>query len=341
MTKQLLNTLFLMTQGSVARLDNDTVRIEHEGEKLLQVPLHHLGSICAFGHVVISHPLMMKCAEEGRTIALFDMAGRFKARVQGKTTGNVLLRKAQYDFIVGEHTALRFAVSIVAGKLQNSRQVLLRAARDAANKPCELAAEAIELLLPTLADCQTIDEVRGIEGIAAQIYFEAFDGMIKAQRTHFRFDTRSRRPPRDRMNALLSFLYSIATNDCVSALEGVGLDPQMGILHALRPGRPSLALDLIEEFRSIILDRFALTLVNRKQVTEKHFEERVGGSVMLNEPGRKIVLAELQRRKQVEIAHPFLVEKVPVGLLPHIQARLMARTFRGELTHYRPFLPKG
>jgi CRISPR-associated protein Cas1 len=219
--------------------------------------------------------------------------------------------------------------------------VLLRGARDLPQfgEPLSEACENLAAALPRVATARDHDEVRGIEGMAAQLYFDVFDYLVLAEPSEFAFKTRSRRPPRDRLNALLSFVYSIATSDCVAALEGVGLDPQCGFLHVLRPGRPALALDLVEEFRSIILDRFCLTLVNRKQIRPSDFDERPGGSVMLNADGRKKVLAELQRRKAVEVQHPLLAQKVPIGLLPHLQARLLARTLRGDLTHYPPYVP--
>ena len=346
MTKQFLNTLYVGTEGAHARLDNEQVRVEKEGEKLLQVPLHHLGTIVLFGTCTASASLMMRCAEDGRSFVLLDRGGRFKARVQGRTTGNVLLRKAHYDRQSDATFRLTLCKSFIAGKLQNTRQVLLRGARDleAANKreaslvvrdAAEFHANSI-LLLPA---CRTEDEVRGAEGIAAQSYFDVFDTLITAQRTDFRFDGRSRRPPLDRTNCLISFLYSLATSDCISALEGVGLDPQFGFLHVLRPGRPALALDLLEEFRSILLDRLALAMINRKQIQAADFEVREGGAVTLTDEGRKKVLVEYQRRKQIEVKHRLFQEPVPVGLLAHVQARLLARVIRGDVASYQPFLP--
>ena len=344
MTKVFLNTLYVGTQNAVVRLDNDQVKVELEGEKLLQVPLHHLGSIVLFGLVHPTVPLMARCADDGRTLAFMTEWGRFRARVQGKTSGNVLLRKAQYDFHANNALSLEHGRKIVAGKLQSARLVLLRAAREA--KPSlrdgfDAAVEVHESALSALPGCLTLDEVRGQEGMAAQEYFEVFDGMITAQRTDFRFDGRSRRPPRDSVNCLMSFLYSLWVNDTVSALEGVGLDPQFGILHVLRPGRPALALDLVEEFRSVVLDRLCLSLINRRQVSAGSFVVREGGSVMLTDEGRKEVLVAYQRRKQQEVKHPGFKEKVPIGLLPHVQARILARVFRGDLEHYHPYRPVG
>jgi CRISPR-associated protein Cas1 len=314
-----------------------------EQETLIRVPLHHLGSIYAFGVVSISSPLMMRCADEGRTIVFFDFAGRFKARVCGKTGGNVLLRSAQWAALGDPKLRSQIAQAIIAGKIQNSRQVLMRGRRDLAGAEDKAAlgtvVDDLATALPGLATISDLDELRGQEGIAAQAYFSVFDRLITAPSSEFAFALRSRRPPRDRMNALLSFVYSLATSDCVAALEGVGLDPQVGFLHALRPGRPALALDLIEEFRSVILDRFCLTLVNRKQLTASDFEEREGGSCLLSAEGRKKVLTAYATRKKEEVRHELFKEKIPVGLLYHVQARILARTLRGDIPTYRPYQP--
>lgn len=343
MTRIYLNTLYVGTEGAVCRLENDQVRVEVDGEKVIQVPLHHLGALCVFGRVLVTSPLIARFAETGRSLVLMTEFGRFLARVVGKTTGNVLLRKAQYDYHCDERRSLSFARSVVAGKLQNARQVLLRGARDAKEadkEPLLAAAEDQVKGLALLPGAQSLDWVRGVEGNAAQAYFDVFDRLITTQRMDFRFDGRSRRPPRDRMNALLSFLYSIWTNDCVAALEGVGLDPQFGILHALRPGRSSLALDMTEEFRSVVLDRLALTLVNRRELVASDFDVRSGESVMLTDDGRKKLLVAYQKRKQTDQHHSLLQERVPIGLLPHVQARIMARCFRGEVEDYVPYLAR-
>ena len=346
MTKTFLNTLYIGTEGAHARLENDTVRVELEGEKLLSVPLHHLGSIVLFGVCTTTTSLMMRCAEEGRAFVLLDRNGRFRARVEGPTGGNCLLRKAQYAAQADPEATLSLCRTFVAGKLQNARQVLLRGARDLdgagkgnASASVRDAAEAHAEGILRLPDAGTTDEVRGVEGLAAQAYFGAFDDLITSGRTEFRFGGRSRRPPLDRTNCLLSFLYALWTNDCRSALEGVGLDPQFGFLHVLRPGRPALALDLLEEFRSVVIDRLALTLINRRQIEAGDFEVREGGAVSLTDDGRKKVLTEYQKRKMVEVPHTLFVEKVPLGLLPHVQARLLARHLRGDLEAYPPYNP--
>ncbi len=342
MTKQFLNTVYIGTEGAHGRLENDQLKIELEGEKLLAVPLHHIGSIVVFGVASLSSPLMMRCADDGRTVVFLDRAGRFRARLEGKTSGNVLLRKAQYDYHLQPTRTLAFAKNVVAGKIQNARQVVMRGIRDAKDEPrlnLDITRELLEEHLMALPGCESIDQVRGIEGIAAKAYFGIFDHLITSQRTDFRFDGRSRRPPRDRVNAVLSFLYSLYTNDCVSALESVGLDPQFGMLHVLRPGRPALALDLVEEFRAVVCDRLALTLINRKQIQASDLDVRTGGAVILTADGRKKVLVEFQKRKQLEVAHSLFKEKVPVGLLPFVQARLMARVFRGDVPAYLPYQP--
>lgn len=345
MSRELLNTLFVMTPGAYARLDGDTVRVEADGEKLLHAPLLHLGSVVLFGGASLSPALLMRCAEDGREVTFLDFAGRFKARVVGPTGGNVLLRKAQYDAHGSAARSLEIARHIVAGKIRNTRHVLLRGARDSKSAedaaPLQLAGQALAGLLDTLVSAPTLDHARGVEGQAAALYFDSFDLLITRDKADFAFRTRSRRPPRDRVNALLSFLYALVLGDCVAALEGVGLDPQFGYLHTLRPGRPALALDLMEEFRAVVADRLALTLMNRRQIEPTHFEERPGGSVMLTADGRKAVLTAYQTRKREEVVHPFLKTKTPLGLVPHLQARLLARHLRGDLPAYLPFLAKG
>lgn len=341
--KQLLNTLYVMTQGAYLSLDHETVKVEVDGKVQLQVPMHHLGAIVVMGNVMVSPFLMGKCADEGRAVVILDRNGRFKCRVVGKTTGNVLLRQAQYEAVRDRGRATAIARNIVAGKVKNSRQVLLRGARetdnaeevDALHKAADVLADA----LFHLKDSGDIDHVRGLEGESANAYFHVFDRMVKPQeRAAFRMNGRSRRPPLDPMNGLLSFLYTLLLHDCVSAAEGVGLDSQMGFLHALRPGRPSLGLDLMEEFRSVMADRLALTLINRRQITAKSFEVRPGGATYLNDEGRKEVVTAYQKRKQDEFHHPILDEQVSFGLLPHVQARLLARHLRGDLEEYTPVL---
>lgn len=341
--KQLLNTLYVMTQGAYVCLDHETVKVEVEGKVQMQVPLHHLGAIVTMGNVMLSPFIMGRCADDGRAVVILDWNGRFKCRIVGKTTGNVLLRQAQYEAVRDKELATAIARNIVAGKVKNSRQILLRGARETDDREevesLKKAADVLADALFHLKDSTDIDHVRGLEGESAHAYFHVFDRMVKEEdRATFTMKGRSRRPPLDPMNGLLSFLYTLLLNDCITAVEGVGLDSQMGFLHALRPGRPSLGLDMMEEFRSVLADRLALTLINRKQITGKSFEVRPGGATYLNDAGRKEVVVAYQKRKQDEFHHPILDEKVPFGLLPHVQARLLARHLRGDLEAYTPVL---
>ncbi|MDA8412723.1 MAG: type I-C CRISPR-associated endonuclease Cas1c [Desulfobacteraceae bacterium] len=341
--KQLLNTLYVMTQGAYLSLDHETVRVEVGGELKLQVPLHHLGSIVTMGNVMISPFFLGKCAEDGRAVVILDRNGRYKCRMVGKTTGNVLLRQVQYQAVQDGARTTALATAMTAGKVKNARNVLMRSAREASDpdeeKQLRKSADVQADALFHLKTPRNVDHVRGLEGEAAAAYFDAFTLMLKpVERDSLPMNGRNRRPPLDPVNALISFLYTLLLNDCISALEGVGLDPQMGFLHVPRPGRPSLGLDLMEEFRAFLADRLAITLINRKQVTIEHFEPRPGGAVYLNEKGRKEVVAAYQKRKQEEVDHPLLAEKSPIGLLPHLQARLLARHLRGDLESYIPFI---
>lgn len=341
--KQLLNTLYVMTQGAFLSLDHETVRVEVGGELKMQVPLHHLGAVVTMGNVLISPFLLGKCAEEGRAVVILDRNGRYKCRMVGKTAGNVLLRQAQYKAVQDGAVATTLAAAITAGKVKNARNVLMRSAREVESadeeallrKSADIQADA----LLNLKKPRDADHVRGLEGEAAAAYFGVFPLMMKpSERAGLPMNGRSRRPPLDPVNALLSFLYTLLLNDCISALEGVGLDPQMGFLHVPRPGRPSLGLDLMEEFRAFLADRLAITLINRRQVTIDGFELRPGGAVYLSEKGRKEVVGAWQKRKQEDQDHPLLAEKSPIGLLPHLQARLLARHLRGDLETYLPYI---
>lgn len=339
---QLLNTLYVTLPESYVHLDNNTVRLEVEHETRLRVPLHHLGAVVCFGQVSVSLPLMHRLAEDGVALVLLDANGRFKARLEGAVSGNVLLRQAQYRLAGDPAFAIEVARNCIAGKVRNCRQVLLRGAREskAEDDAAVLARGANDLAaaLRTLPAAGDLDTLRGIEGEAARQYFAALNFLVRpAAREDFRMDGRTRRPPRDRVNALLSFLYSLLMNDCRSAIEAAGLDPQIGFLHAVRPGRAALALDLMEEFRCFA-DRLALSLINRGQIGADGFVEREGGAVLLEGNARKAVLVAYQERKQEPLTHPLLAETVPFGLLPHVQARLLARTLRGDTDQYLPYL---
>lgn len=340
--KQILNTLYVQTQGTYLRLDHETLKLEVEKELKFQIPLHHLGSLVLFGNVLVSPFLLHRCAEDGRAIVWMTQRGKFKGRLMGPTTGNVLLRQAQHRALQNDGMALSIARYMVAGKLQNARAVVMRAAREAKD---EGDREALTSAANVQADsilsaksAMSIDKLRGVEGYGAKAYFGSFSAMVRTRRDVFHFKERSKRPPKDPINALLSFVYTLLANECVSACEGVGLDPQMGFLHALRPGRPSLALDIMEELRAPLADRLVLTLVNRGQIKPKDFELRPGGSVHLTEAARKTLLAAYQKRKQEEVPHRILETKVPLGLVPHVQARLLARHLRGDIPHYQPFV---
>jgi CRISP-associated protein Cas1 len=342
--KQILNTLYVQTPGTYLHLDHDTLELEVEKQTKLKMPLHHLGGIVAFGNVLMSPFFIHRCAEDGRNVVWLSQHGQFRARLAGSTTGNILLRRSQHAALDTPEVTLAVAKYFVAGKLQNARSVLMRSAREAdeesdrqaLTKAAQVHADAIR----NTENATDLDKLRGIEGYAAKSYFGAFTAMVRTNRAVFEFVERSRRPPRDPINALLSFVYTLLVNECVAACEGVGLDPQLGFLHALCPGRPSLALDLMEELRPLLADRLVLTLINRAQLQPDDFVERPGGAIYLTEDARKTLLSAYQKRKQEEVQHPIAGTKVPFGLVPHVQARLLARHLRGDVPTYQPFIPR-
>jgi CRISPR-associated protein Cas1 len=341
----LQNTLYVMTPQAYVHIDNATLRVDVEREKKLQVPLHHVGGLVCFGNVMVSPALMHRLADEGKSLVLLDDSGRFKARLEGAVSGNILLRQAQHHAAGDAATTFELARECVAGKIKNSRSVVQRGARESAEADesayLTRSADNLAASLRAAAEAQTLDALRGVEGEAARGYFEALNRIVKpSMRADFRLGGRTRRPPLDRFNALLSFLYAMLMNDCRSALEAVGLDPQLGFLHAVRPGRAALALDLQEEFRSVLADRLALTLINRGQIVADDFDQHEGGAVLLSDKGRRKVVAAWQERKQEEVTHPLLETKMPIGLLLFVQARLLARTIRGEMDGYLPYLAR-
>ena len=341
---QLLNTLYVTIPESYVHLENDTVRLEIEHETRLRVPLHHLGAVVCFGNIKVSLPLMHRLADEGIALVLLDEHGRFKARLEGAVSGNVLLRRAQHQRSMDDGFTVEVARNCIAGKIRNCRQVLLRGAResrsDEDSSALSRSADDLAAALRALPETTSLDALRGVEGEAARQYFSGLNRLVRPDaRGAFQMEGRTRRPPRDRMNAIMSFIYALLMNDCRSAVEACGLDPQVGFLHVLRPGRAALALDLIEEFR-FLADRLALTLINRQQVSERDFIEREGGAVLLEGNARKAVLVAYQERKQETLTHPLLTEPVTIGLLPHLQARLLARTIRGDAENYIPFFLK-
>lgn len=342
--RHLLNTLYVTTQGAYLARDGETVAVRVEHETRLRVPLHTLGSIVCFGQVSCSPPLMQLCAERGVKISFLSENGRFWARVEGPVSGNVLLRRQQYRWADDHEQSAGIARAVVIAKIANQRTVLQRALRDhpetVGGQEIKAATDDLGRVLANLQKPHSLDCVRGMEGDAARRYFAVFDHLIVAQKEEFSFRERSRRPPLDNMNALLSFLYTLLVHDVRSALETVGLDPAVGFLHRDRPGRPSLALDLMEELRPVLADRLALSLVNRQQVKGKGFKTTETGAVMMDDGTRKEVLIAYQKRKQEELQHPFIDEKVAMGLLPYVQALLLSRHLRGDLDGYPPYFWK-
>ncbi len=340
--KQHLNTLFVTTEGAYLRKDGQAVAVRVEKETRLRVPLHNLDGIVCFGRVGCSPQLMEACAQAGVTISMLSPYGGFRAAIVGFTPGNVLLRRTQYRKSDDESACCAIASNLVAAKIANCRAVLLRAARDSNNADAQRALGVIaEKLAPMIQNARaatSLGQLRGIEGDAANEYFSVFSQMMNVPEVEFRFVGRSRRPPLDRVNALLSFLYSMLAHDARSACETTGLDAAVGFLHRDRPGRPGLALDLMEEFRPFLVDRLVLSLINRRQVAVGGFTIAPNGAVMMDDKTRRVVLAAYQQRKQDAITHPFLEEKSSVGLLVHLQARLLARHIRGDLDAYPPFL---
>ncbi|MBX3417663.1 MAG: type I-C CRISPR-associated endonuclease Cas1 [Pirellulaceae bacterium] len=336
-----LNTLYVTTQGSYLRKQSDALVVSIEKKDRLRLPLINVGSIVCFGRVLCTPQLLGACAQKGIAITYMTEYGRFLAAVNGFTPGNVLLRREQYRRADEMSASAAIARSCIIGKLANYRTVLRRAVRDQAaseaTKRLERVARRLDMTLKTLDATLNLDQLRGVEGDATSEYFSVFNDLIVAQKDDFVFSGRNRRPPMDRVNAMLSFGYAMLTNDLRSACEACGLDAAVGFLHRDRPGRPSLALDLMEEFRPVIVDRLVLSLINRQQVKAKGFEINPGGGVQIEEATRKEFVAAYQKRKQETITHPFLDEKMTLGLVPHIQARLLARHLRGDSDAYPPF----
>jgi CRISPR-associated protein Cas1 len=342
--KKHLNTLFVTTQGAYLSKEGETVVVKLEKEVKLRMPIHLIGGVVCFGNVLCSPFLLGFCAEKGVAVSFLTEHGRFLARVQGPVSGNVLLRRGQYRKADDSKATADVARNVLAGKLANCRTVLQRALRDHADKvnvdSVREACSGVTLCVERLGRESVLDSLRGIEGNAANLYFGVFNELITAQKDEFSFEARNRRPPLDNVNALLSFIYTLVMHDVRSALESVGLDPAVGFLHRDRPGRPSLALDMMEEFRPFLADRLVLSLINLKKVRGSGFKKTDSGAVTMSDETRKEVLVSYQNRKQEEIVHPFLDEKVSVGMLFHIQALLLARALRGDLDGYPPFIWK-
>ncbi|MET3661202.1 CRISPR-associated protein Cas1 [Aquamicrobium ahrensii] len=327
------------------RKEGENLVAEVDGVERSRVPLHMLAGVVVFGAILVSPALIGALAGAGVTLTLLDRNGRFQARVDGPTAGNVLLRRAQYRACDAPEDIVR---SLLVGKIANQRAVLMRALRDYGGDYDAVVRQSIEVVTVRLAHImrrveladETVERMRGSEGEAANLYFSVFDHLIRSPDAELRWRGRSRRPPLDPVNALLSFLYTLLTHDCRSALEAVGLDPAAGFLHRDRPGRPSLALDLMEELRPVVADRMALSLINRRQLRARDFETRDGGAVMLHEDARRTVLTSWQERKREERTHPFLGEKAPLGLVPYLQAQMLSRHLRGDIDAYPPWFWK-
>ncbi len=337
--KKLLNTLYITRQDSYLHKERETIVIKNGDEKIGQFPIINIGGIFCFGRVSVSPYLMGHCADHSVGLVFYTEYGRFLARIQGKITGNVLLRREQYRWADDKDKTAMMARLTVAAKISNTKSILQREIRN--HGETATLAEAVSKLsrsLRRVKETLNLDEMRGIEGEAATTYFGVFNELLKEKT--FSFDKRVRRPPTDPVNAILSFAYSMITQECASALYGVGLDPYVGFLHRDRPGRLSLALDMLEEFRAAWADRLILTLLNRQQIRKKDFVTESSGAVKLSDDARKLFFKAYQERKQVEMTHPYLKEKVSVGLLPHCQAMLMARHIRGDTQYYTPYLVK-
>ena len=343
--KKHLNTLFITTQGSYLAKDGECVLVRVEQTDKARIPIHTLGGIVCFGNVSASPFLLGHCAEHGVAVSFLTENGRFLARVQGPVSGNVLLRREQYRWADDPTRSAGIARYVVTSKLANSRNVLLRAARDHGDDGRD---ELLRAAAQRLADCLrrlqgpdlSLDEVRGIEGEAGATYFGAFDSLITSDEEAFRFSGRNRRPPLDPANCLLSFLYTLLVHDIRAAIECVGLDPAVGFLHRDRPGRPGLALDILEEFRAVVADRLALSLINLGQIKARGFKKLESGAVLMEDDTRREVIVAYQKRKQDVVEHPFLQEKMLVGLLWHTQALLLARHIRGDLDGYPPYIKR-
>lgn len=342
--KRLLNTLYITSSNRYLSLDGENVVILEEQKEIGRVPLHNLQGIVTFGYTGASPALMGACAQRNIDLTFMSANGRFLARVTGEVKGNVTLRKQQYKISEDKTESVQIARNFIFGKVYNARWILERAARD---YPLRLDVEKLKeksnILYHSLQKirlCESADRLLGLEGEAASVYFSVFDQLILQQKENFLFCGRNRRPPLDNVNAMLSFAYSLLAGMCGSALEGVGLDPYVGFYHTDRPGRMSLALDLMEELRGVMADRFVLTLINKRIMKKENFIQKENGAVILDDSGRKLFLTAWQERKRDSIKHPFLNEKLEWGMIPHIQAMLLARYLRGDLDEYPPFLWK-
>lgn len=342
--KKLLNTVYVNNPDRYLSLDGENLVISQDGNEVGRVPLHNIERIMTFGHSGASPALMGKCAKNGIELVFMSRNGHFLARVEGEVRGNVLLRRQQYRYADDPEKSIGIARNIISAKLFNSRWVLERMIRDHSaridvdrfSKKSAFLQESIK----NACKANDMDQLRGFEGEGASVYFSVFDDMILQQKENFQFKSRNKRPPLDNVNAMLSFAYSLTAGMCTAALEAVGIDPYVGFMHTDRPGRRSMALDLLEEFRAVMCDRFVLTMINKRLINEDDFIKREDGAVLLTENGRKKFLSAWQKRKYEELKHPFLDEKVEWGMLPYVQAMLLARYIRGDLDCYPLFMWK-
>lgn len=342
--RHLMNTLYVLSEDSILTLDGENVVVKRGITEVARLPLHTLEGIVCFTYAGATPALMGACASRGVDLSFFSPQGKFLARTVGEERGNVLLRQTQYRIADDPVQSCRYARGFIMGKVYNARWVLERATRDHPQRVSverlKQASSRMATSLQIIEKCQDAEQLRGLEGVAAQQYFDCFNELILQQQGDFVFTTRNRRPPLDNVNALLSFAYSILANDCAAALSSAGLDPYVGFLHRARPGRRSLSLDLMEELRTVYADRFVLSCVNQKILTAKHLKKQESGAVWLTDDGRRAFFKAWQARKQEQITHPFLQEKMPWGLVPYVQALLLARTLRGDMEMYPPFFWK-
>lgn len=339
--KKLNNVLYILTADSYLYCQNDTIAVKIGGDEKVRIPSHTIESIVCFGNTTVSTPFIAFCSERKIGLTFLSDYGKFYGRIYGAVSGNVLLRKKQYQSMDDEVISTEIVLNILYGKIANSKNVLLRGARENSSKDSQnalyKAVEQLSEIAQAMSQADDIIRLRGLEGVAASTYFGVFDHMLKTDDEQLRFVKRSKRPPENAVNALLSFMYMLLKNDVQSALETVGLDPAGGFLHALRPGRPSLALDIMEELRSPLCDRLVLSLINLKQIKADDFANEMD-RVILSDKARRLVIDVWQKRKKEEIIHPYINEKISIGLIPYVQAQLLARFFRGDIVNYPPFI---
>lgn len=340
--RKLLNTLYVTTADAYLSRDGMNVVVKSADNEVFRISILNIEGIVSFGYMGASPALIQLCCEYNVSLSFLNQSGRFMGRVSGRTRGNVLLRRKQYRLADDPKSSLQLASIMIAGKIANSRNIVERFIRDHAKDSqigeIDLVSQKLKRYKSIVLRAETFDQLRGMEGDASGLYFSVFDHFIVSQKSSFRFCGRNRRPPRDKVNAMLSFVYTLLAHEVESALESVGLDPYVGFLHTDRPGRASLALDMMEELRSYIADRLVLTLINRRQVDEKGFVEHAGQSVVMDDKTRKEMLQSWQKRKREDIIHPYLGEKIPIGLIPYVQAMLLARFLRGDIDNYLVFI---